>query len=158
MRSNPEPTSWSLLTFIRRGVRSSRSLGSLPRSSFSSVGTSPYSAIRDFYDIDFAVRRLGIPPGDPALIRLVRQKLAVPGNRLADVSDQRLPALTRRVGARLEPVLHEADLAGFELHRTSGIVVKTAETVIGTGHGASRTPPRLHLESLGLSTAGGSGR
>ena len=37
-------------------------------------------AIRDFYDIDYAVRRLDLRPLEPVLIELVRQKLAVPGN------------------------------------------------------------------------------
>ncbi len=38
------------------------------------------AAIRDFYDIDYAVRRLNLRPQAPALIELVRRKLTVPGN------------------------------------------------------------------------------
>lgn len=52
-------------------------------------------AIRDFYDIDHAVRRLGFRVDDPELLRLLRQKLAVPENEAVDVSNARLASLTR---------------------------------------------------------------
>lgn len=42
-------------------------------------------AIRDFYDIDHAVRQLDFRVDD-AVLDLVRQKLAVPGNEPVDVS------------------------------------------------------------------------
>jgi predicted nucleotidyltransferase component of viral defense system len=54
-------------------------------------------AIRDYYDIDFAVRRLGLRPDDAELIRLVRQKLVVPGNRPVDSTEKRLAALRQQV-------------------------------------------------------------
>jgi len=50
-------------------------------------------AIRDFHDIDYASRRLGIDIGDKELIKLVQQKLTVPGNFPVDVSRERMEAL-----------------------------------------------------------------
>ena len=42
-------------------------------------------AIRDFYDIDYAVNRSGFDPFDSKLMSLIRQKLVVPGNDPFDV-------------------------------------------------------------------------
>jgi predicted nucleotidyltransferase component of viral defense system len=52
-------------------------------------------AIRDFYDIDHAVRRLGLSVRALELVALVKAKLAVPGNDPVDVSAARLAALGR---------------------------------------------------------------
>ncbi len=84
-------------------------------------------AIRDFYDIDYAVRRLGLQPQDPALIELVRQKLAVPGNEPADVSEVRLATLRRQLDSRLKPVLRGADFTEFDLERAFRTVAQMAE-------------------------------
>jgi hypothetical protein len=85
------------------------------------------SAIRDFYDIDYAVRRLDLQPQDPGLIELVRQKLAVPGNDPVDVSDTRLAMLRRQLGSQLKPVLRGRDFAEFEPERAFRIVAQMAE-------------------------------
>jgi predicted nucleotidyltransferase component of viral defense system len=42
-------------------------------------------AIRDFYDIDYAVRKMGIDLSEERLLDLVRKKLAVPGNDPVDL-------------------------------------------------------------------------
>ena len=83
-------------------------------------------AARDFFDIDYAVRRLGLRPGDPELLLLVRQKLAVPGNEPVDVSDQRLAALQQQVQSQLRPVLRAKDFAEFDLGRAFQIVAEMA--------------------------------
>jgi len=49
-------------------------------------------AIRDFYDLDYAVSHLDLDPADPRLIEMVRQKLAVPGNSPVDVGPERHPS------------------------------------------------------------------
>lgn len=84
-------------------------------------------AIRDFYDIDHAVRRLGFRIDDPALIALLRQKLAVPGNEPIDVSPARRAALELQLASHLKPVLRDRDFADFDLARTfSAIASLTA--------------------------------
>ena len=83
-------------------------------------------AIRDFYDIDRGVRSGRFNTDDRRLIDLVRNKLAVPGNDPIDVSDEKYETLTRQIRAQLRPVLREADVAVFDLHRAFGIVATVA--------------------------------
>jgi hypothetical protein len=72
-------------------------------------------AIRDFFDLDYACRNLGLQTHDKDLSVLVRKKLAVPGNTKVDVSSQRKAALQRQLEAQLRPVLREKDWAAFDL-------------------------------------------
>ncbi len=84
-------------------------------------------AIRDFYDIDHAVRKGGLNPKDARLAKQVSQKLAVPGNDPLDVSDERLAALRRQIESQLRPVLRELDFAEFDLDRAFKIVADMAK-------------------------------
>jgi hypothetical protein len=89
-------------------------------------------AVRDFFDLDYAVRKLGIDPEDAGLIKMVREKLAIPGNEAVDVSDARLTALLRQVEPQLRPVLRAADFAEFDVDRAFRIVRKMATFVVRT--------------------------
>ena len=84
-------------------------------------------AIRDFYDIDYSVRKLALDPGDENMVKLVRQKLGVPGNEAVDVSDARLGKLRQQVEPELKPVLRESDFQEFDLERAFGIVAEVAK-------------------------------
>ena len=84
------------------------------------------AAIRDFYDIDHAVRRLGFRLDDPEFIGLVQQKLTVPGNQPPDVSAARLDALRPQVETELSPVLRTVDFAAFDLERAFATVAGIA--------------------------------
>ena len=83
-------------------------------------------AVRDFFDLDYAVRRLGLQPENPELIDLVRRKLSVPGNEPVDVSANRLAALRQQVGPQLQPVLRAEDFAEFDLERAFQTVATMA--------------------------------
>ncbi len=87
-------------------------------------------AVRDFFDLDFAVRRLGLQPNDSSLIELVRQKMAVPGNEPVDISPERLAALQRQLDTELKTVLREKDFREFDLERAFRIV-KDVAAIIG---------------------------
>lgn len=87
-------------------------------------------AIRDFYDIDYSVRKLALDPRDDNMIQLVRQKLDVPGNDAVDVSNQRLTALRQQVEPELKPVLRESDFQEFDLERAFQIVAEMAESFV----------------------------
>ncbi|MGH7797266.1 MAG: nucleotidyl transferase AbiEii/AbiGii toxin family protein [Candidatus Binatia bacterium] len=87
-------------------------------------------AIRDYLDIDHAVRKGGFNPEDRRLIKQVRQKLAVPGNDRVDVSVDRLAALRNQVESQLRPVLREVDFAEFNLARAFEIVVEMAKAIV----------------------------
>jgi predicted nucleotidyltransferase component of viral defense system len=84
------------------------------------------AAIRDFYDIDYAVRRLDLRPQEPALIELVRQKLAVPGNEAVNISEYRLATLRQQLESQLKPVLRGKDFSEFDLGRAFQIIVEMA--------------------------------
>ena len=84
------------------------------------------AAIRDFYDVDHAVRRLGFRVQDPELIGLVREKLAVPGNEPVDVSAARLAVLKPQLESRLKPVLRDRDFVEFDLERAFATVAEVA--------------------------------
>ncbi|MBI2152624.1 MAG: nucleotidyl transferase AbiEii/AbiGii toxin family protein [Candidatus Rokubacteria bacterium] len=84
-------------------------------------------AIRDFYDIDYAVRKLGLQPQDEGMVRLVRKKLDVPGNEPVDVSRERLAALRQQREPQLKPVLREGDFREFDLQRAFRAVVEMAK-------------------------------
>jgi len=86
-------------------------------------------AIRDFYDIDYAVRQLGLRTDDSELIALVRRKLAVPGNDAADVSPSRFGALELQVDSQLKPVLRTRDFEAFNLERAFSTVADIAAAV-----------------------------
>jgi predicted nucleotidyltransferase component of viral defense system len=86
-------------------------------------------AARDFFDLDYAVRKLGLRPGDAELIRLVRQKLAVRGNEPVDASPARLAALRQQIGPELQPVLRHQDFTAFDVERAFRLVAVMAAKV-----------------------------
>lgn len=83
-------------------------------------------AIRDFYDVDYAVRELNLRVLGPELLGLVRQKLEVPGNDPIDVSPGRLAALRPQLESQLKAVLRAQDFAGFDLDRAFATVAGVA--------------------------------
>ena len=86
-------------------------------------------AIRDFFDIHFALRNLGIRAEEPGFVELVRQKMAIPGNDPADVSAARLDSLRRQVETQLKPVLREKDFVPFDLDRSFAIISEMARRI-----------------------------
>ena len=83
-------------------------------------------AIRDFFDVDYAVRNGALDTGDRALLDLLRRKLQVPGTAPMDTSPDRVGQLRRQLEAELRPVLREQDFAQFDLERAVGIVDSVA--------------------------------
>jgi predicted nucleotidyltransferase component of viral defense system len=83
-------------------------------------------AIRDFYDIDYGVTKLGIEPLDAEFVKMVAQKLAVPGNDPIDVSEERLSQLQGQLNTRLRSVLRQRDFEVFDLDRAVSTVVGMA--------------------------------
>jgi hypothetical protein len=86
-------------------------------------------AVRDFYDIDHAVRVGGLRTDSDELVQQVKQKLKVPGNDPVDVSEQRLAALRQQVEPQLRPVLRQKDFGEFDLERAFNIGVTMAKAV-----------------------------
>jgi len=84
-------------------------------------------AIRDFYDLDYAISRLGLDTADPRLVDMVRQKLAVPGNPPVNVSPERLADLRRQLSTRLRTVLRADEFKAFDLDQALHHVTAMAE-------------------------------
>jgi predicted nucleotidyltransferase component of viral defense system len=86
-------------------------------------------AARDFFDLDYAVRKLGLRTDDEELVRQVRRKLAVRGNAPVDVSEQRLAELRQQIEPQLRPVLRREDFAAFDVERAFRVVAEMATKV-----------------------------
>ena len=74
-------------------------------------------AIRDFFDVDYAVRKGALDVSDRTLLDLLRRKLRVPGTAPLDVSPGRADELRDQLEAELRPVLRVQDFAQFDLER-----------------------------------------
>jgi len=83
-------------------------------------------AIRDFYDIDYAVRKLSLRVLESELVGLVREKLAAPNNDPVNVSPDRLAALRSQLESQLKTVLRARDFAEFDLDRAFATVAEVA--------------------------------
>jgi len=86
-------------------------------------------AIRDYYDLDHALRHLSLDFGSPTFVEMVRQKLAVPGNPPVDVGIERLADLRRQLDTKLKPVLRQQQFRDFHLDRSISLVVDMAARV-----------------------------
>ena len=71
-------------------------------------------AIRDFFDLDTAIRKGLLQHGAAEFLSLVAQKLAVTDDPV-DLSPARLEALARQIETQLKPVLRTADYEEFVL-------------------------------------------
>lgn len=87
------------------------------------------AAIRDFYDIDHAIRRLGLDIGDPDFTKLVKSKLSVPGNDPINLDPRRFDNLRSQMDGTLQPVLRSDDIQSFDLERAIGYAEEMAKRV-----------------------------
>jgi predicted nucleotidyltransferase component of viral defense system len=74
-------------------------------------------AIRDFFDVDHAVRDGTLDVQDRALLELLRRKLQVAGGGALDVSADRFSKLRGQLEGELQPVLRKQDFDQFDLER-----------------------------------------
>ena len=86
-------------------------------------------AIRDFFDMFYAVHKMGLKLHDREFLDMVRRKLGVPGNDPVDVSKERKRELDRQLDGQLKPVLRPADFVWFNLDEAFEIVCSIAEAV-----------------------------
>lgn len=86
-------------------------------------------AIRDFFDLDFALMNLALDFGEPAFLDLVRRKLAVPGNGPIVLTDERRADLDRQIKGQLLPVLRPRDFERFDLGRIWAALTQLAKRV-----------------------------
>jgi predicted nucleotidyltransferase component of viral defense system len=89
-------------------------------------------AIRDFYDIDYAVRRMGIDLTRESLLVVVRKKMAVPGNDPVNLELSRKEMLKAQLNTELKPILREQDFLQFDLDRAFNLVAEVRSKVLKT--------------------------
>jgi predicted nucleotidyltransferase component of viral defense system len=77
-------------------------------------------SIRDFFDLDHAVRHLDLRFDAQELHELVHRKLVVPGNEPVDLSSEKRSALEKQIETELKPVLRHEDYEVFDLDRVFG--------------------------------------
>ena len=84
-------------------------------------------AIRDFFDLFYAVREGLLNIQGPDLISMVKAKLEVPGNDPIDLSASRKDDLDRQMETRLKPVLRAKDFSRFNLDEIFSLVHAVAK-------------------------------
>jgi len=87
------------------------------------------AAIRDFFDLDYAVRNLGLNPRDKKFVQLLQKKLAIPGNEPVNLSEERRSELNRQVEAQLKPVVRTIDFERFDLEKIWNMVAALAQGI-----------------------------
>ena len=83
-------------------------------------------AIRDFFDLFYAVHEGRLNVHDPDFISMVKLKLEVPGNAPVDLSSARKDELGRQLEGQLKPVLRPQDFALFNLDEAFEMVFNMA--------------------------------
>ena len=74
-------------------------------------------AIRDFFDMDYALREGHVDLWSPDFVALAQQKLAVPDNDPVALSPERKASLELQTQTELRPVLRSRDFEQFDLDR-----------------------------------------
>jgi len=87
-------------------------------------------AIRDYFDIDYAISHLDLDPTGTDLIQLVRRKIAVPGNKMPDDFANHKEILEKQLETELKPVLRSDDYEKFDLDRAFDFVSKMHERIL----------------------------
>lgn len=88
-------------------------------------------AIRDFYDIDYAVTNLDLDLRDSHLIGFVIEKLKVPGNDPINISNSRKSELRDQLDTQLKPVLRPQDFENFDFDRAFDLVAEMGSKIQG---------------------------
>ena len=90
------------------------------------------SELRDFYDIDYAVRKMGLDLSKEGLVELVRKKMAVPGNDPVNLDLPQKEMLKAQLNTELKPILREQDFQQFNLDRAFNLVVGVRSKLVQT--------------------------
>jgi predicted nucleotidyltransferase component of viral defense system len=86
-------------------------------------------AIRDFFDLYYAVRQMGLDVHNPDFLRIVKAKFEVPGNPPVEVSADRKRELNRQLEGQLKPVLRPPNFASFNLDEAFELVCGIADVI-----------------------------
>jgi predicted nucleotidyltransferase component of viral defense system len=88
-------------------------------------------AIRDLFDLFFAVRKMKMDLDDHDFLIMVKKKLDVPGNTTVNISLGHKQELNRQLEGQLRPVLRPADFDSFNLDEAFELIGRVAEAISG---------------------------
>ena len=71
-------------------------------------------AIRDLFDLDYAIRHQKIDLNDVGLLDYARRKIAIPGTNAIDVTVSRVESMRLQLKTELQPVLRQDDYEAFD--------------------------------------------
>jgi len=81
-------------------------------------------AIRDYFDLDYAYRIMGLDFFSEEFLKILKRKLMVSGIDPVDISEEKQNILLKQVEGALKPVLREKDFLSFDLDRIFKIVIE----------------------------------
>ena len=88
-------------------------------------------AIRDIFDLFYAVHKMKVDLDAPDFLTMVRRKLDVPGNTPVDVSPEYKRELVQQLEGQLRPVLRPADFDSFNMDEAFVLISRIAAAVSG---------------------------
>jgi predicted nucleotidyltransferase component of viral defense system len=88
-------------------------------------------AIRDLFDLFYAVHKMELDLDAPDFLVMVKKKLDVPGNTPVDISLEYKRELARQLEGQLRPVLRPADFDGFNMDEAFELIGRVAKAVFG---------------------------
>jgi predicted nucleotidyltransferase component of viral defense system len=86
-------------------------------------------AIRDFFDVDHAVRMGELKTDDAGQLELLSRKVDVPGTGPIDLSKERRAQLQLQMDAQLRPVLRRQEFESFDLDQAFETVLGFAKAI-----------------------------
>ena len=86
-------------------------------------------AIRDLFDLFYAVRKMKLDLDTTDFLIMVKKKLDVPGNTPVDISLEYKRELGRQLEGQLRPVLRPVDFDSFNMDEAFELIVRIAEDV-----------------------------
>jgi len=103
------------------------SLEELFAEKFRAALTRKEPAIRDYFDIFYALRNLDIDFENDNFLRLVKKKLSVPGNNSISINKIRKKQLQDQIKTELKPVLRDLDFKQFDFELSYDLVERVAQ-------------------------------
>jgi len=88
-------------------------------------------AIRDLFDLFYAVHKMKLDFDAPDFLIMVKEKLDVPGNTPVDISLEYKRELARQLEGQLRPVLRPADFDGFNMDEAFELIGRVGNAVLG---------------------------
>ena len=79
-------------------------------------------AIRDFFDLQYALDHLNLRLEEPDFLDLLKKKLAIPGTGPIQLMKERRSALGKQYHTELAAVLRAQDLEPFDLERVWAVL------------------------------------